>query len=211
MAITRTKALPTFDVRALPDAETVANGWRRILDRGMQVQLPDRALEARLRGARAEILLRAQATRLDPVVVAALEDWGFDAEAADAWRRLGTRDRRRAAVRPVPTSWADLEAITDDAELLLAARRLLVDDPRGGSGPVTLCADHPASWRGQPVEVRDAPVAGGLVSYAVRWHGPRPALLWDAPEGTTVRIPSLDPTWTSGPTPGEALLDSGAA
>ena len=206
MVLTRAKFLPEFDIRSLPDAEQVAAGWRRQLDRGMQVQLPDRTLEARLRAARTEVLLRGQATRPDPLVVAALEDWGFDTEAEEAWRRLGTRERRRAANRPAPTSWAALEAVTDDAELLLGARRLLVDDPRDGAGPVTLCADHPASWRGQPVEVRNAPVANGLLSYAVRWHGPRPALLWDAPEGTVVRVPALDPTWVSGPTPGEALL-----
>lgn len=206
MVLTRAKHLPDFDLRALPDAEQVAAGWRRQLDRGMQVQLPDRPLEARLRAARTEVLLRGQATRPDPLVVAALEDWGFDAEAEAAWRRLGTRDRRRAATRPVPGSWADLEGSTDDAELLLGARRLLVDDPRGGSGPITLCGDHPESWRGQPVEVRNAPVANGLLSYAVRWHGSRPALLWDAPEGTVVRVPALDATWVSGPTPGEALL-----
>jgi len=86
-------------------------------------------------------------------------------------------------------------------------RRLLVhDDARDPSRPVALCAEFPVAWRGQPVEVRDAPVAGGAVSYAVRWHGARPALLWDAPEGVAVRMPGLDPTWTSGPATGEALL-----
>jgi hypothetical protein len=206
MAITRGKGAPDFDLRRLPDADAVANGWRRVLDRGMQVQLPDRALEARLRAARAEVLLRAQATQPDPEVVAALEDWGFDAEAEEAWRRLGTRARRRAATRPAPQSWAALDPIADDAELLVGARRVLVDDPRDRTRPIALCVDHPEAWRGQPMEVRDAPVVGGTVGYAVRWHGPRPALLWDAPAGSTVRAPALDPAWESDTATGEALL-----
>jgi hypothetical protein len=69
-----------------------------------------------------------------------------------------------------------------------------------------LCADHPPAWRGQALEVRAAPVGAGTVSYAVRWHGDRPALLWDAPPGTTVRIPGLDPDWESSAATGEALL-----
>ncbi|MFA5884493.1 MAG: hypothetical protein WDA60_11625 [Acidimicrobiia bacterium] len=204
--LTRGKEVPRFDVRALPDAAGVARGWSRVLERGMQVQLPDRPLEARIRAARTEVLLRGQSRNPGPVVAAALEDWGFDAEAETAWRHLGARERRRAATRPEPASWDDAAAIADDAEFLLAVRRLLVHDARDVSSPVALCAEFPTAWRGQPVEVRDAPVAGGVLSYAVRWHGARPALLWDAPAGTAVRIPGLDPDWTSGPASGEALL-----
>jgi hypothetical protein len=203
--LTHGKGVPVPDVRALPDAATVAAGWRRQLDRGMQVQLPDRALEARVRESRTEVLLRGQARRPDPAVVAALEDWGFVDEAEAAWRRLGARDRRSAATRPAVGSWSELDAIADPARLLLAVRRLLVDDPRR-PGTVTLLAEHPAPWRGQPVEVRDAPVTGGTLSYAVRWHGARPALLWTAPPGADLRIPGLDPTWRSDAPSGDALL-----
>ncbi|GMU78108.1 MAG: hypothetical protein AMXMBFR46_09040 [Acidimicrobiia bacterium] len=56
------------------------------------------------------------------------------------------------------------------------------------------------------MEVSGAPVAGGSVSYAVRWHGTRPALLWDAPEGVVLRVPGLDPAWSSGVARGDALL-----
>jgi len=44
------------------------------------------------------------------------------------------------------------------------------------------------------------------LSFAVRWHGPRPALLWEAPAGVTLRAPSLDPGWSSHETAGETLL-----
>jgi hypothetical protein len=204
MIVTRGRRPPDFPDRDLPDAERVAAGWRRQLDRAMQVQLPDRPLEARLRAARADVLLLGQSRAVTAEVLAALEDWGFDAEAAEAWRRVGVRTRRRAAARPAAGTWAALDRMTDPAALLVAARRILVDDT--DPARLVLCADHPPAWRGQALEVREAPLAGGTVSYAVRWHGDRPALLWDAPPGTTVRIPGLDPAWESTAASGDALL-----
>ena len=54
------------------------------------------------------------------------------------------------------------------------------------SGPTTttpptlaLSSLVPADWYGQGWEVHDAPTAHGTVSYAVRWHGDRVALLWE--------------------------------
>jgi hypothetical protein len=54
--------------------------------------------------------------------------------------------------------------------------------------------------------VHDAPTRAGLVSFAVRWHGERPAVLWDAPEGVTLRAPVLDPGWSVAGGRGETLL-----
>lgn len=64
----------------------------------------------------------------------------------------------------------------------------------------------PAEWYGQSIEVHDAPLENGVVSYAVRWHGDRPALLWESSLDTTVRCPGLDPAWTGSGRRGEALL-----
>ena len=57
----------------------------------------------------------------------------------------------------------------------------------------------------------DAPTAHGRLSSAVRWHGTRPALLWELEphEGTdpvTITVPGLDPTWSTTDPRGEALL-----
>lgn len=79
---------------------------------------------------------------------------------------------------------------------------------------ITLFAGFPAAWRGQPVEVHDAPTRFGLLSCAVRWHGERPALLWDLhpwPDAgpgpaVTLAAPSLDPGWSAVEPQGEALL-----
>ena len=62
---------------------------------------------------------------------------------------------------------------------------------------VVLLAEWPPAWNGQPFDVRDAPTRRGPVSYSVRWHGERPALLWDAPGGTRLRAPGLDPVWST--------------
>jgi hypothetical protein len=69
----------------------------------------------------------------------------------------------------------------------------------------------PSSWFGQPLEVHDAPLTDGTVSFAVRWHGERPALLWETTHGGVVRCPGLDPAWRGAGGKGEALLaDPGA-
>src|SRR5690606_20577036 len=69
----------------------------------------------------------------------------------------------------------------------------------------------PEPWLGQGWEVHDAPTRHGLLSYAVRWHGDRPALLWqldrhdpDAP--VEVTAPALDSGWSASEAEGEALL-----
>ena len=100
--------------------------------------------------------------------------------------------------------------------------RLLVDVPDDGgsnspscSRPIRrylLAAHWPAAWLGQPVEVHDVPTRIGTVSWAVRWHGERPALLWDVvphdPEGQapSVTAPGLDPAFTATQWRGETLL-----
>jgi hypothetical protein len=192
------------DLTRLPTADDAVRGWTAQLDRGTRVVLPDERLAALVRAARAQVLLAG--TRRAPIGidVAALEDWGFDADAEEGWRRLSLRERRRAARRSaMPASWADVQAAAGGSALLLAVRSLLVHER---DDVVTLLAELPPAWLGQPIEVHDAPTRVGPVSFAVRWHAERPALLWDVPEGVTVRAPGLDPDWSSTEQAGEALL-----
>jgi len=68
-----------------------------------------------------------------------------------------------------------------------------------------------AAWRGGPLAVYGLPTRFGSLSYAVRWHGPRPALLWELDsgpglEGVILRAPALDERWSSDLPAGEALL-----
>jgi hypothetical protein len=194
------------DARVLPDAATVARGWQVQVDRGMRVDLPDGSLVDASRTACAAALLAATSRVPDEHAVAALEDWGFDVEVAASWPRLSARQRRRAARRsPTAATWADVGDVRGDgaASLLLAVRSFLVHE---ADAVITLLADLPEEWRGGSIEVHGAPTRRGRVSYAVRWHGERAALLWDGPEGVTTRAPGLDADWSTTEPSGEALL-----
>jgi hypothetical protein len=95
------------------------------------------------------------------------------------------------------------------AAVLLAIRALLVVE----RDPATLAILPvlPPAWAGQAVEVHDAPTALGTLSFAVRWHGPRPALLWElsgpARERFRLEAPGLDPRWSTTEVSGEVLLE----
>lgn len=186
---TRTVFAPRDDAVAnldVPDLETVRRAWDRLLDRGMRTELPE-PLQADVDAARADLLLAVP----DAGTFVALEAWGFDEEAAAVWHRLRMRDRRRARRRDVPPS------------LLLDTHAALV---REHDARVDLLPGFRPEWLGQPVAVHDAPLRRGRCSFAVRWHGPRPALLWDAPPGVELRAPALDPAWSSREAQGETLL-----
>ncbi|GIU87089.1 MAG: hypothetical protein KatS3mg009_1604 [Acidimicrobiia bacterium] len=170
----------------VPDVAGVRRAWDRLLDRGMRTELPE-PLQSRLDEARADLLLAAPG----PQAFVALEAWGFDDEAATVWHALGLRDRRRARRRAVPPS------------LLLDTHAALVAE-RGRT--VELLPGFRPEWLGQPVAVHDAPLRAGRCSFALRWHGARPALLWDAPAGLELRAPALDPHFAAREPRGEALL-----
>jgi hypothetical protein len=204
--LTAGKQARVVDPRTVSDADDVARGWARLLDRALRVELPSDALNARIRAARADVLLAGQARSPGAVVFSALEDWGFDAETVAVWRRLSARERQAVRTRAAPGTWDEAEALPDDAEFLVAVRRLLVDD--GPRRPIDLLATWPEAWRGQPLAVHEAPIAGGLVSYAVRWHGPRAAFLWETTASdVTLRVPGLDSEWSTTEPRGEALFE----
>jgi hypothetical protein len=86
--------------------------------------------------------------------------------------------------------------------------RHLPSDARHG---LAVCNLVPDAWLGQSWEVHDLPTTLGPFSYAVRWHGERPALLWELePHDGVGRVhitaPGLDPAWSSRALRGEALL-----
>ncbi len=91
------------------------------------------------------------------------------------------------------------------AELLRVVRRLLVCEDADG---LVLLPVVPESWRGQGLEVHALPTTSGTLAFAVRWHGARPALLWEVEGEGPVRLraPGLDPAWSSTERRGEALL-----
>jgi hypothetical protein len=197
---------PALDLATLPHADDAARGWTAQLERGMRIDVPERAVQDAVDAARADVLLAGQAWMPDLAVVAALEDWGFDAEAVGAWGRLPGRARRRLRRRRATAArWDDVAALVrrGGAPLLSALRGVLVrEDPDG----LALAPGWPSHWQGLPLDVRDAPTRRGPVSYSVRWHGDRPALLWEAPADARLTTPALDPAWLADVPVGEALL-----
>jgi hypothetical protein len=91
--------------------------------------------------------------------------------------------------------------------MVLAARTALVTESAGG---LALLPAFPPGWYGAGVELHDAPTVHGRLSYAVRWHGRRPAVLWELePHDGPVRIsvPGLDADWSTTELRGDALLN----
>jgi hypothetical protein len=188
---------------ALPAADAVARGWSAQLQRGMRIEVPE-PMQHAVDAARAQLLLWGD---LRPTVFMALEDWGFDDAAAEVWARLSMRDRYRATKRTFrPDAWERIRSGLDDglpSKWLRHVRDVVIHD-RGDV--IDLLPGFPDEWTGQSIAVHDAPTRAGLVSFAVRWHGERPALLWDAPEGVELRAPALDPSWSAIGGAGETLL-----
>jgi hypothetical protein len=173
------------DVRALADADAVARAWDRMLDRGMRTELPE-PLQSEIDAARADLLLAPPSA--DAFV--ALEAWGFDEDAIEMWGRLGMR-ARRAARRG------------SGGGLLGETRAALV---REQDDVIEVLPGFRVAWLGRHLGAHDIPLRRGQCSFAVRWHGSRPALLWDVPPGSTVRAPALDAAWSSREPVGETLL-----
>ncbi len=78
-----------------------------------------------------------------------------------------------------------------------------------GEARLSLLPAFRESWLGAPVEAHRVPTRWGIVSFAIRWHGERPALLWeiDRPaDGLVVDCPGVDPDWSTTESVGETLL-----
>jgi hypothetical protein len=77
---------------------------------------------------------------------------------------------------------------------------------------LALLGEVPASWYGQPVDVHGLPTVHGTLSYGIRWHGERPALLWELERHddhpVRLTVPGLDPDFSTTEPTGEALLAS---
>ncbi|MEY2453064.1 MAG: hypothetical protein QOD92_2638 [Acidimicrobiaceae bacterium] len=97
------------------------------------------------------------------------------------------------------------------ADFLSFVRHMLLRETGTTEPGLALCSMIPDDWWGRGIEVHDAPTHFGRMSYAVRWHGDRPALLWelepfDGVGRVRLTAPGLDPTWSSEELRGDALL-----
>jgi hypothetical protein len=197
-------ATNTSDAKAvarLPSLADVERGWVAALERGTGVELPDERMQVALDAARATLVLGAAGDPgRDRVVATELVAWGF---APGRPGRRGSGDTGDPWPLLNATIGASGSSPRRAAEWLRSLREAVVRVTRNG---VDLLPHFPHAWLGQPVAVHDLPTPHGPVSFALRWHGAKPALLWDVPAGTSVRAPGLDESWTSGGGAGEALL-----
>lgn len=124
------------------------------------------------------------------------------AELLDAAaQRRGAGDARQLlARRPVAALTADAPVGTWLSPWL---ERALVM-PKGDE--IELLAGLHASWFGQSVEAHDVPVGRDQVGVALRWHGARPALLWECSAPRRLVCTRLDASWATDQARGEALL-----
>lgn len=129
------------------------------------------------------------------------------AAALEPRRPKAAEDARRLAETLTITEWTAATQVADGAAGVI---ELIVDDS-GPDRPLVLLPEVPDAWLGQSIDVRGLVTRAGTISFSVRWHGDRPAVLWErtsGPSDQTIEIsfPGLDPSWSSGEVSGEALL-----
>ncbi|MFT3855749.1 MAG: hypothetical protein QM733_23935 [Ilumatobacteraceae bacterium] len=130
---------------------------------------------------------------------------GVAIAAGDAAARqdLGALRSRLTIDRVLP----DLPPAPGDPRWLAWQERRLVDGAPGVPGaPCRLLPlGLPPSWLGANVEAHGLPAGdGATASFALRWHGERPAVLWES--DVDLVAPVVAPAWSSaGAERGEAL------
>ena len=114
-------------------------------------------------------------------------------------RRRGHSDASGSADRP--TSFSDIRRGPSVGRFVGAVERRIAD------GGQLLPSGIPRRWLGADFEVHGIPTGpNSSVSFAVRWHGERPAVLWEQRgERQPLTAPVVDPGWSTVEVAGEAL------
>ncbi len=139
----------------------------------------------------------------------------FDQPTAARQLRAGRPDEPCPAISDPGSS--DGLASPPASELTRASRRIvdLIDAHVAVvNDEIELAAGFAVSWAGQSVECHDIPTPLGRIGWAMRWHGRRPAVLWQVePVGAEPSLaaprltaPAVDPAWSSTELTGDALL-----
>lgn len=128
--------------------------------------------------------------------------WGSGRSGPDAEVSAG---RDEAAVRSL-SSFADVRRSTSVGRFIRSIERRIVDVDESGSAAL-LPGGVPTGWLGSNFEVHGLPTGPtSSVSFAVRWHGERPAVLWEQHDGLVHLItPTIDPDWSTNERSGEIL------
>ena len=178
------------------------------------------ALELVLKRAKKEPAARVwtAACRSAADLFTAADDGRAAKQSMRAWESNGAAWPLPALpLEPVP-------AISVGGVLVPAAPRRLAAEMRtllesvavvDSDGAVDILRGFVPEWRGQSIEARNVPTPAGRLSFAIRWHGPNAALLWDvvpldgssrAAEPLRLRASAIDPAWSGSGARGDALL-----
>lgn len=143
-------------------------------------------------------------------VLGPVAGWDADVALVAAARILAAADERRAARdldRITGRRFASAPPTEPPTEPPGGVRTVAWAESQLASGPALLPAGMPSSWLGQGFDVYGIPTGPrSAVSYAIRWHGERPAILWEQ-TGDAVRLtaPTAAPGWSTDEISGEAL------
>ncbi|HQZ35137.1 MAG TPA: hypothetical protein PK020_11970 [Ilumatobacteraceae bacterium] len=183
-------------------------------------QHPDNDPVGFLLGVGQLVRMGEQATEWIPDVAHALElaaksanpDWALAAalDAADhvlavAGEKRARRDLRALSTRLAPAHVLASTAPDECAYFIAWVERLICDITVDGGQ--LLPTGFPSGWEGNNFEVYGVPTSAlGWVSFAVRWHGERPAVLWEqSGQAVPLSAPAIAPAWRTTDIKGEAL------
>lgn len=129
----------------------------------------------------------------------------LDAGAVVLQRAGEQRALRDLARLRLPSALALPSTVPDNRRL--GWHELALARSTGGGRADLLSGGIPPSWLGANFEIYDLPIGpASTISYAVRWHGDRPAVLWET-TGPAVALQAsvVAPEWSSSASTGEAL------
>lgn len=170
-----------------------------------------------------EYVLKTCSKSKTPAAIAALVDAArFFAVAKDPsaasqcrkqWKRAGSPwPLPPLMLPPLPAVGLGGALVPDDPMRLAAAvvasiERVAIADAEDA---IDIVPGFRNDWRGAKLDVRNVATPAGRLSFSFRWHGARPALLWDIEHPTgaelLLRCSTIDPMWTGSGPKGEALL-----
>ena len=213
------RALHDYTNRNVVELAAVTRGWHTLAARGATIVMNDPTTDDALAVARVSLLLHqgallAAGKKADRAIAGAvanaLEYLGYEDEASDLRSVCKLKPQRKGLpVVAAPSAEWSHDALTLFADPARAAatvkaiRDSVVDDSASGK-TIDIAPGFADSWRGASIDITDLPTNHGNLSFAIRWHGDKPALLWDAPAPITAR--AIDSTFSSSDSKGEVLL-----
>lgn len=147
--------------------------------------------------------------RDDELLIAALDAAERVCLAANEPRAMRDLGKARLRLLAMPPGTAQrATTVSDDLSGFGSlGREIIAAEEAVARGSNLFPKGFPGSWFGQNFEVFDVPTgANSAVSLALRWHGPRPAVLWEC-SGAPVQLHAalLAPEWSTTELFGEAL------